>query len=62
MCVCLSVTSPKSSHHGQFLLYRLFHSSNLFDFPDDAIETAAACFGKGFRAGGGVVFNVKWRR
>ena len=65
VCVCVSVTSPKrpkSSQRAQFLLYLLFHSTNLFDLPDDSIATAAACFGKYLRAGGGVLFNVKWRR
>ena len=65
MCVCVSVMSPKrpkSSHRAQFLLYRLFHLTKLFDLPDDSIATAAACFGKVLQAGGGVVFNVKWRK
>ena len=65
VCVFVSMMSPKRtkiSHRAQFLLYRLFHSKNLFDLPDDAISTAAACFGEGLRSGGGVVFNVKWRR
>ena len=62
VCVRVSMTSPKSCHRAQFLLYRLFHSTELFDLPDDAIATAAACFVKSLRAGGGVVFNVKWRR
>ena len=62
VCVCVSMTSPRSSHRAQFLLYCLFHSTNLFYLPDDSIATAAVCFGKGFRDGGGVVFNVKWRR
>ena len=61
LCVSVSVTSPKSSHRAQIFLYRLFHSTKLFDLTDDAIATAAACFGKGLRSGGGVVFNVKWR-
>ena len=65
VCVCVSVMSPKrpkSSHRVQFLLYRLFHFTKLFDLSDDAIATAVLCFGEGLRAGGGVVFNVKWRR
>ena len=62
VCVCVSVMSPKSSHRAHFLLYRLFHSTKLFYLPIDAIATAAACFGNFLRAGGGVVFNVKWRR
>ena len=62
VCVCVSVTSPKISHRAQFFLYRLFHSTKLFYLPDDAIVTATACFGKGLQAGGGVVFNVKWRK
>ena len=62
VCVCVYVLSPKSSHRAQFWLYHLFHSTKLFDFTDDAIATAAACFGKGLRAGGGAVFNVKWIR
>ena len=37
-------------------MIKIFHS------PDDAIATAAARFGEETQAGGGVVFNVKWRR
>ena len=66
-CVSVSVSMtspkrPKSSHRAQFLLYRLFQSTKLFDLPDYVISTAAACFGEGLQVGGGVVFNVKWRR
>ena len=61
VCVCVCVTSPKSSHRAQFSLYRVFHLTKLFDLPDDAIATAVSCFGEGLRAGGGVLFNVKWR-
>ena len=64
MCVCVyEVTKiPKSSHRAQFLLYRLFQSTKLFDLPDYVIAISAECFGEGLRAGGGVVFNVEWRR
>ena len=62
VCVCVSLTSPKSSHRAQFLLFSLFHSTKLFDLPDDTIATSASWFGKGLRAGGGVAFNMKWRR
>ena len=62
LSVCMSVTSPRSSHRALFFLYRLFHLTKLFDLPDDVIATAAACFGEGLRAGGGVVFKLKWRR
>ena len=65
MCVCVCMTSPKrqkSSHRAQIFLYRLFQLTKLFDFPDDAMATDAAYFGKGLPAGGGVVFNVKWRK
>ena len=62
VCVCLSVCDINSSHCALFLLHRLIHSTKLFDSPDDAITTAAACFGEGLRAGGGVVFKLKWRR
>ena len=34
----------------------------MFYPPDDAIGTSAARFGEETQAGGGVVFNVKWRR
>ena len=40
----------------------LIPNDKLFYSPDDAIATAAAQFGEETRAGGGVVFNVKWRR
>ena len=36
--------------------------TNIFYSTDDAIATAAARFGEETRPGGGVVFNVKWRR
>ena len=65
VCVCVCVTSPKRQkniHCAQFFLYRLFHSTKLFDLPDDSVATSAVCFGEGLRAGGGIVFNVKWRR
>ena len=58
----MSVTSPHSSHRALFLLYRLFHLTKLFDSPNDVIATAAACFGEGLQAGGGVVFKLKRRR
>ena len=62
VCVCVCVISPHSSHRALFLLYRLFHLIKLFYLPDDAIAKSAACFGEGLQAGGGVVFNAKWRR
>ena len=62
MCVCVCVTSPHSSHGALFLLDCLFHLTELFDLTNDVIATVAACFGEGLRAGGGVVFKLKWRR
>ena len=59
VCVCVCVKSSHSSHRAMFLLYHLFHSTKLFDLPDDAIETAATCFGEGLRAGDGVVFKTE---
>ena len=54
--------SPHSRYHALFLLYRLFQTTKIFYSPDDEIATAAAQFGEETQAGGGVVFNVKWRR
>ena len=45
-----------------FLLYRLFQTKKIFYLSDDAISITPARFGEETRAGGGVVFNLKWRR
>ena len=45
-----------------FSLYSEFQTTKIFYSPDDAIATAATRFGEETQAGGGVVFNVKWRR
>ena len=36
--------------------------TEIFYLADDAIARASAQFGEETRPGGGVVFNVKWRR
>ena len=45
-----------------FFALSLIPIDKVFYSPDDAIATAAARVGKETRAGGGVAFNVKWRR
>ena len=52
--------SPHSCYRALFLIYHLFQTTNIFYSPDDSIATAAAQFGEETRAGGGVLFNVKW--
>ena len=54
--------SPQIRYRALFLLYRLFQTTKIFYLPDDEIATAAAQFGEETRAGGGVEFNVNWRR
>ena len=54
--------SPHSRYRALCLLYLSFQTTNIFYSPDDAIATSVARFGEETRQGGGVVFNVKWRR
>ena len=56
------VKSLHSCYRALFLLYHLFQTKKIFYSPDDAVATATVRFGEETRAGGGVVFNVKWRR
>ena len=54
--------SPHSRYRALFLLYCFFQTTKIFYSPGDDMATPAAQFGEETRPGGGVVFNVKWRR